>query len=174
MIDLGLTKMALIGVVALVVIGPEKLPRVARMAGSLFGRAQRYINQVKSEVSREIELDELRKMHKEVEEAATSAGQSMRDTVSTLDNEINSAWQGTSDYNGTFPDGLNADAAAASTALKSRNFRKKRLARTTALPSWYKNQNGHRSRVMSGAARVARFTPAGGKAGGTTRTSFFS
>ena len=71
MIDLGLSKLALIGVVALVVIGPEKLPRVARMAGSLFGRAQRYINEVKSEVSREIELDELRKMHKDMQEAAS-------------------------------------------------------------------------------------------------------
>ena len=66
MIDIGLTKIAMIGVVALVVIGPEKLPRVARMAGSLFGRAQRYINDVKSEVSREIELEELRKMQKDI------------------------------------------------------------------------------------------------------------
>ncbi|MDO8301488.1 Sec-independent protein translocase protein TatB, partial [Lacisediminimonas sp.] len=66
MIDLGLTKIALIGAVALVVIGPEKLPKVARMAGSLFGRAQRYINDVKSEVSRELELDELRMMQSDV------------------------------------------------------------------------------------------------------------
>ncbi|NTX22943.1 Sec-independent protein translocase protein TatB, partial [Burkholderia cepacia] len=57
MLDLGLSKMALIGVVALVVLGPERLPRVARTAGALFGRAQRYINDVKAEVSREIELD---------------------------------------------------------------------------------------------------------------------
>jgi Tat protein translocase TatB subunit len=72
MIDLGLTKIAMIGVVALVVIGPEKLPRVARMAGSLFGRAQRYINDVKQEVSREIDLDEFRKMQAEVRDAAAS------------------------------------------------------------------------------------------------------
>ena len=57
MIDIGLSKLALIGVVALVVIGPERLPKVARMAGSLFGRAQRYINDVKAEVTREIELE---------------------------------------------------------------------------------------------------------------------
>ena len=72
MIDLGLSKMALIAVVALVVIGPEKLPKVARMAGSLFGRAQRYMNEVKSEVSREMELDELRKMQKEMQDAILS------------------------------------------------------------------------------------------------------
>jgi sec-independent protein translocase protein TatB len=59
MIDLGLSKLAIIGVVALIVIGPEKLPKVARMAGTLYGRAQRYLHEVKSEVSREIELDEL-------------------------------------------------------------------------------------------------------------------
>jgi sec-independent protein translocase protein TatB len=64
MIDLGLTKIAIIGVVALIVIGPEKLPKVARMAGTLYGRAQRYLHEVKSEVSREIELDELRHLKK--------------------------------------------------------------------------------------------------------------
>jgi sec-independent protein translocase protein TatB len=70
MIDLGLTKLAVIGVVALIVIGPEKLPKVARMAGTLYGRAQRYLNEVKSEVSREIELEELRNLQKEVQETA--------------------------------------------------------------------------------------------------------
>ena len=70
MLDLGLTKMALIGVVALVVLGPERLPGVARTAGALFGRAQRYINDVKSEVAREMELDELKKMRTEFETAA--------------------------------------------------------------------------------------------------------
>ena len=60
MIDLGLSKLAILGVVALIVIGPERLPKVARMAGTLYGRAQRYLHDIKSEVSREIELDELR------------------------------------------------------------------------------------------------------------------
>ena len=77
MIDLGISKLALIGVVALIVIGPEKLPRVARMAGTLLGRAQRYINDVKAEVSKEIELDELRKMQKDVQEAAHNVEQSV-------------------------------------------------------------------------------------------------
>jgi len=62
MIDLGLTKIALIGAVALVVIGPERLPAVARMAGTLFGRAQRYISTVKAEVNREMQMEELRKI----------------------------------------------------------------------------------------------------------------
>ncbi|MDB5794916.1 MAG: tatB, partial [Noviherbaspirillum sp.] len=84
MIDLGLSKLALIGVVALVVIGPEKLPKVARMAGTLFGRAQRYISEVKSEVSREIELDELRKMHAEMREAARDVEKDFATSVSSV------------------------------------------------------------------------------------------
>src|SRR6476620_7855590 len=92
MIDLGLTKIALIGVVALVVIGPEKLPKVARMAGSLFGRAQRYINDVKSEVSREIELDELRKMQQDVKEAASSVENSISGSLAEAETELKSGW----------------------------------------------------------------------------------
>ncbi len=60
MIDLGISKLALIGAVALIVIGPERLPKVARTVGALVGRAQRYINDVKAEGSREVELEELR------------------------------------------------------------------------------------------------------------------
>ena len=70
MIDLGISKMALIGVVALIVIGPEKLPRVARTVGTLMGKAQRYVSDVKAEVSRSMELDELKKMKESVTEAA--------------------------------------------------------------------------------------------------------
>jgi sec-independent protein translocase protein TatB len=181
MIDLGLTKMALIGVIALVVIGPEKLPRVARMAGTLFGRAQRYINQVKAEVSREIELDELRKMHQEVEEAATHAGAAVKASVGQLNDDIHTAWQGkhigNDDNNDVNNDdnmlSTHGDARSAAAldrfAIKSKDFRKKRLIRTTATPSWYKHQHGQRSRVISGAARVARFRPTSAKA-----ASFFS
>src|SRR3954469_23847547 len=92
MIDLGLTKLALIGVVALVVIGPERLPKVARMAGTLFGRAQRYLNEVKSEVSREIELEELRKMQKDMQEAASNVEQTIAQNMSELRSEVQEAW----------------------------------------------------------------------------------
>jgi sec-independent protein translocase protein TatB len=61
MIDLGISKLAMIGAVALIVIGPEKLPKVARTVGSLLGKAQRYVADVKAEVSRSIELEELKK-----------------------------------------------------------------------------------------------------------------
>ena len=78
MIDLGLSKMALIGAVALVVIGPEKLPRVARTVGSLLGRAQRYVSDVKSDINREIQLDELKKLQTQVTDSARAMEESVR------------------------------------------------------------------------------------------------
>lgn len=72
MFDIGFSELMLIAVVALVVLGPERLPRVARTAGHLFGRLQRYVNDVKADINREIELDELRKFRNEFEQAATS------------------------------------------------------------------------------------------------------
>lgn len=157
MIDLGLSKLALIGVVALVVIGPEKLPRVARTAGTLFGRAQRYINQVKSEVSREMELDELRKMQQEVQEAASNVEQTIAQNLSQTETELNSAWSGNdSGLSNPLLEPPSPDASA----VKAKDFRKKKLARTSGMPTWYKRQSGRRSRVLSAAARVAKYRPA--------------
>jgi sec-independent protein translocase protein TatB len=92
MFDLGLSKLALIGVVALVVIGPQKLPRVARMAGALFGRAQRYMNDVKAEVSREIELDGLRSMKAEFENAARNVETHVHENLRKHETDLNEAW----------------------------------------------------------------------------------
>lgn len=161
MIDLGLTKIALIGAVALVVIGPEKLPRVARMAGSLFGRAQRYINDVKSEVSREIELDELRKMQQDVKDAAGSVEQSIAGDLSGLESEFNADWDTGRDESLDVP--LDSTPSAEKIAVKARDFRKKKVLRQSAVPAWYKQQAGRRSRVLSGAARVAKYRPPGNR-----------
>ena len=143
--------MALIGVIALVVIGPKDLPKVARMAGSLFGRARRYINEVKSEVSREIELDELRNLHKDMQDAASEVEQSVAQGMSEAEHDLNSVWRG--DEASTTMTRLPLDGAI---AIKAKDFRRKKLARTSALPAWYKNRNGHRGSVMSGSARMAR------------------
>lgn len=70
MFDIGFSELMVIGVVALVVIGPEKLPKVARTVGTLLGRAQRYVNDVKSDINRQMELDELRKLQSQVQDAA--------------------------------------------------------------------------------------------------------
>ncbi|GIZ53479.1 Sec-independent protein translocase protein TatB [Noviherbaspirillum aridicola] len=157
MIDLGLDKLALIGVVALVVIGPERLPKVARMAGTLIGRAQRYINDVKSEVSREIELEELRKMRTDVQEAASDVEQSVAQELAGLEGDMRDALS-----NPLLEPGQEYSAPDP-VAVKAKDFRKKRLARTSAIPAWYKKQHGRRTRVISGAARVARYRPAGAR-----------
>lgn len=72
MFDIDISKMAVIGTVALVVLGPERLPRVARTAGALLGRAQRYLNGVRAEVDQQIRIDELRKMKEGIELAVTN------------------------------------------------------------------------------------------------------
>jgi sec-independent protein translocase protein TatB len=154
MIDLGLTKIAIIGVVALIVIGPEKLPKVARMAGTLYGRAQRYLHDIKSEVSREIELDELRNLQKEVQETAQSIKQGVEQSISDSVAEVQSAW-----HDSPGNDYAQVPASAEHLARKAKEFRRKRLVRNSALPAWYKQQNGTRMHVTSGAARVARFRP---------------
>jgi sec-independent protein translocase protein TatB len=78
MFDIAFSELMIIGVVALLVIGPEKLPKVARTLGHLLGRAQRYVNDVKSDINREIQLDELKKLQSEVTESARSIEDSVR------------------------------------------------------------------------------------------------
>ncbi|WP_317201793.1 Sec-independent protein translocase protein TatB [Janthinobacterium sp.] len=152
MIDLGLSKLAIIGVVALMVIGPEKLPKVARMAGSLYGRAQRYLNDVKAEVSREIELDELKNLHKEVQEAAQSIKDGVENSIAQNMAEVEHAWRDDVPLPLATTDDL---------ARKAREFRRKKLLRSSAVPVWYKQRHGGKMHVISGAARVAKFRPAG-------------
>ncbi len=168
MIDLGLTKLALIGAVALVVIGPEKLPAVARMAGTLFGRAQRYINNVKAEVNREMQMDELRKMQSSIVDAASNLNKSVTENLADAVKEVDDAGkefteavaEATHAYEGSDHIRLPADWEL---AAKRRDFRKKKLQQTSRVPMWYKNQSGKKTRVMSGAARVARYRPSSGK-----------
>jgi len=78
MFDIGFSELMVIGVVALLVIGPEKLPRVARTVGHLLGRAQRYVNDVKSDINREIQLDELKKLQTQVTDSARAIEESVR------------------------------------------------------------------------------------------------
>lgn len=166
MIDLGLSKLAIIGVVALVVIGPEKLPKVARMAGTLYGRAQRYLQDVKSEVSREIQLDELRNLQKEVADSAAEFQSDVEHHFSSAAQEVQSAWQG--DIQPSIPS-PGTTASVDDIERKARDFRRKKLVRSSAVPAWYKHRHGGKTRVLSGAARVRKFRP-GVK---SNNTSFF-
>ena len=84
MFDVSFTELLVIGVVALVVIGPERLPKVARTLGHLVGRAQRYVNDVKTDIQREVELDELRKLKDQMQDAAQSVQSSLQNTESSL------------------------------------------------------------------------------------------
>ncbi|MGS1008068.1 Sec-independent protein translocase protein TatB [Achromobacter anxifer] len=88
MFDVSFTELMVIGVIALIVIGPERLPKVARTVGHLLGRAQRYVNDVKSDIQREIELDELRKFKSEMEDAAQGVQQSLNETQASLQEPV--------------------------------------------------------------------------------------
>jgi len=91
MFDIGFTEIFVIGVVALIVIGPERLPRVAKTVGHLFGRMQRYVSEVKADINREIELDELRKLQSTMQDAARSIEQSVSSQVSFIETEVKQA-----------------------------------------------------------------------------------
>jgi len=92
MFDVGLSELMVIAVVALVVIGPERLPKVARTAGLLLGRLQRYVSDVKADINREIQLDELEKIQQDVTDQVTSIEASvtheMREVESSMNNAI--------------------------------------------------------------------------------------
>ena len=88
MFDIGFSEFMVIAVVSLIVIGPERLPKVARTLGHLFGRMQRYVNDVKADISREMELDELRKLQTSVQDAARSFEHSVTREVNATDSEL--------------------------------------------------------------------------------------
>lgn len=162
MLDIGVTKLMIIGGIALVVIGPERLPRLARMAGTLLGRAQRYVSDVKAEVSRSIELEELNKMKQQFETSA-------RDVESAVHGHLN---QATDDLNRSisdplgYADGHDDDALSPvepyvwePPAPSYQRPNKKWRVKRGAVPRWYKQREGVRQHVQSGAARVARHRP---------------
>jgi sec-independent protein translocase protein TatB len=91
MFDIGFSEMMVIGVVALVVIGPERLPKVARTLGHLFGRLQRYVTQVKSDINREMEAAELGKVKTEFESAARTFQNEMESKAAEAERELRDA-----------------------------------------------------------------------------------
>lgn len=88
MFDVGFSELGVIGLVALIVIGPEQLPRVARTAGHLMGRLRRYVSDVKSDISREMELADLQRLHDEVKDSARSMETSLREQVADIESEV--------------------------------------------------------------------------------------
>ena len=104
MFDIGFSELLVIMVVALIVIGPERLPKVARTLGHLFGRMQRYVNDVKADISREMELEELKKMQSSMEDAARSMRDSIHQEVSTAEGELNKLAQAAQPAPDPYPD----------------------------------------------------------------------
>lgn len=88
MFDIGFSELIAIGIVALVVIGPERLPKVARTAGHLLGRLQRYVNDVKADINREMQLDELRKLQADMQESARGLEHSLNSEVESIKNAV--------------------------------------------------------------------------------------
>lgn len=117
MFDVGFSEILVIAVVALIVIGPERLPKVARTMGILLGRMQRYVNDVKADISREMELEELRKLQSEMKDAAQTF-------ETTVTKEINDTGQA-----------LNQTVAPALDALRETEAALSPAAATSALPA---------------------------------------
>jgi twin arginine-targeting protein translocase TatB len=123
MFDVSFTELMLIGVVALIVIGPERLPKVARTVGHLLGRAQRYVSDVKQDIQREIDLDEMTKLKKQMDDAANSLQASMRETAASMQEPLTQA-----------RDSLN-EASASVEGLLDQARREVGPAPTTSLPA---------------------------------------
>ena len=136
--------------VALVVIGPERLPTVARTMGTMIGKARRYISDVKAEVNRTMELDELKKMKESMETAARD----MEQSVHTASADFEKDWAETTA-------GLSSEpyVPLESPAPSYQNPGKKWRLKRGSTPHWYKARQGVRTKAQSGAARVARFRP---------------
>jgi sec-independent protein translocase protein TatB len=90
MFDIGFSEIVVIMVVALIVIGPERLPKVARTLGLLWGRAQRYVNGVRADIERDMHLDEVRQIKQKMEEEATAIAHSTQQAVHAVEQQVHS------------------------------------------------------------------------------------
>ena len=151
MIDLGISKIALIGAVALIVIGPEKLPRVARTVGALLGKAQRYVADVKNEVNRSMELDELKK----IKDTMESAARDVESSVQTSASDFEKSWAETT----ALASDSSVDAPGMISFPEYKHPGKNWRLKQGATPQWFKSRSGVRTKALSGAARVARYRP---------------
>ena len=147
MFDIGVTKLAIVGGIALIVIGPEKLPGLARTFGTMLGRARRYVADVKEEVNRSMDLDELRKAQASLQDAAQAVQSSIDQSTTAIENSIAEA------------SAQDANSEPVPYYSFYRPVKKRWRAKIGATPQWYKARNGVRTRALSGAARVARFRP---------------
>lgn len=167
MIDLGLTKLALIGGVALVVIGPERLPTVARVTGRLYGKLQGYLSALKTEVNLQMQADKLKEQMaqqaKEVSDAAKL--DEVAETVETFRSVADDMAEAERDYsqeiaaaNRSFGYVRDPDAPLSDSALsrKQREFQQKKRRNAAGPPVWFQRKQQRSPRLISNAARQAR------------------
>jgi len=110
MFDFGFSELVVIAVVTLIVVGPERLPKVARTAGHLLGRLQRYVSDVKSDIQREMQLEELKKLQQQVEQQARELESSVRGQVAKVESEVDSTVADVKSQLAPQPDAPVADA----------------------------------------------------------------
>lgn len=91
MFDIGFSELVVIGVVALLVLGPERLPKVARTTGHLLGRLQRYVSDVKSDINREMQLDELKRLQEEARTSAMAFESTVRSEMASVESSVNAS-----------------------------------------------------------------------------------
>ncbi|HSS70653.1 MAG TPA: Sec-independent protein translocase protein TatB [Casimicrobiaceae bacterium] len=142
MFDIGFSEIVVIAVVALIVIGPEKLPKVARTLGHMFGRLQRYVNEVKADINREMEIDELRKLQTQVQDAARDIEQSMTSAARNVETGVRSVEAQ-----------LNAAEAANATPDAQHQAASATGATTSAPPSEGKSAEAPRQAALPGFER---------------------
>ena len=171
MIDIGLSKIVLISVVALVVLGPERLPKLARTIGNLFGRAQRYMAEVKEEVGRQMEQEDLKKMKQEATDAFNAVKGDFKGLNEVVSSQVNEVTQSVNAYSSELGNSIHASLDSKSSEddgfdINARIFEYKsnlRQGRNTwrnkkgVIPQWFKQTAGIKTRVQSGSARVKRF-----------------
>ena len=138
MFDIGFSELVVIGVVALVVIGPERLPKTARTVGHLFGRLQRYVNDVKADINREMELDELRKLKSEMQGAAREFEQSVTSAASEVQAGVRNVERELSDAAATPAAGSAPATPAAESPPAAQPAHEGEPSRQAALPGFDK------------------------------------
>lgn len=125
MFDIAFSEMLIIAVIALLVIGPEKLPKVAKTVGHLLGKAQRYVSDVKSEINREMEIDELRKLQAEMQTAARKVEgdvqTTLRDTEADLNKSVKSIEDDIAELEGSKPSATSADASTTQSSPRAKD-----------------------------------------------------
>ncbi|RCS58569.1 Sec-independent protein translocase protein TatB [Parvibium lacunae] len=154
MFDVSFSELAIVGTVALLVLGPEKLPKVAKAAGEWVGKAQRYVSEVKGQINREIAAGELKNMRETLQNAAQelrSGVQEVERDLSTLENEIVPPLQVD-----VSADPYHLNEQRPQTMYSWRPRRKKMAHKRYVIPKWYKQMQQPRTKLLSGAARMQR------------------